>query len=169
MRRFTSRSKRWVVLAVVIGAGLLLAACSAENNGQNSLKPKGPQAHKIYNLFTPIFFVSVVVGELVLGAVVVFAVRFRYRAGKNENPKQIHGHTPLEIGWTIVPALILAVVAVPTVSTIWDLAERPVGPNVLKVDVVGKQWWWQFQLPKQHLVPASTQLHYSSKVTKGMV
>src|SRR5947209_8756398 len=124
MRRFTSRSKRWVVLAVVMGAGLLLAACSAENNRQNSLKPQGPQAHKIYNLFTPVFFVSVVVGVLVLGAVVVFAVRFRYRAGKNENPKQIHGSTPLEIGWTIVPALILAVVAVPTIITIFDLSKE---------------------------------------------
>ena len=59
MRRFTSRSKRWVGLAVVVGAGLLLAACSAENNGQNSLRPKGPAAQKIDNLFTPVFFVSV--------------------------------------------------------------------------------------------------------------
>ena len=49
------------------------------------------------------------------------------------------------------------------------MAERPVGPKVLKVDVVGKQWWWQFQFPKQHLVPASTQLAYSGSKTKGMV
>ncbi len=153
MRRFTSRSKRWVVLAVVMSAGLLLAACSAENNGQNSLKPKGPQAHKIYNLFTPIFFVSVVVGVLVLGAVVVFAVRFRYRAGKNENPKQIHGSTPLEIGWTIVPALILAVIAVPTIITVFDLHKEPTG-DVLNVTVVGKQWWWEFKYPKEKVVTA---------------
>ena len=153
MRRFTSRSKRWVGLAVVVGAGLLLAACSAENNRQNSLKPQGPQAHKIYNLFTPVFFVSVVVGVLVLGAVVVFAVRFRYRAGKNENPKQIHGSTPLEIGWTIVPALILAVIAVPTIITIFDLHKEPTG-DVLNVTVVGKQWWWEFKYPKEKLVTA---------------
>jgi cytochrome c oxidase subunit 2 len=142
-----------VGLAAVVGAGLLLAACSAENNGQNSLKPKGPQAHKIYNLFTPIFFVSVVVGVLVLGAVVVFAVRFRYRAGKNENPKQIHGSTPLEIGWTIVPALILAVIAVPTIITIFDLHKEPTG-DVLNVTVVGKQWWWEFKYPKEKVVTA---------------
>ena len=98
MRRLTSRSKRWVGLAVAVGSGLLLAACSAENNKQNSLKPQGPAATKIDNLFTPVFLVWVVVGVLVLGAVVVFAVRFRYRAGRNENPKQIHGSTPLEIG-----------------------------------------------------------------------
>ena len=154
MRRFTSRPKRWVGLAVVVGAGLFLAACSAENNRQNSLKPKGPAAQKIDNLFTPVFFVSVVVGVLVLGAVVVFALRFRYRAGKNENPKQIHGSTRLEIGWTIVPALILAVVAVPTIITIFDLSKEPTG-DVLNVTVVGKQWWWEFEYPKEKVVTAN--------------
>ena len=57
MRRFTSRGKRWVGPAIVLGlSSLLLAACSAEDNGQNSLKPEGPQAQKIDNLFIPVFF-----------------------------------------------------------------------------------------------------------------
>jgi cytochrome c oxidase subunit II len=147
------RPRRWVGPAVVLGSTLLLAACSADNNRQNSLKPKGPSADKINSLFTPVFWAAVVVGVLVLGAVVVFALRFRYRAGKNENPKQIHGSTRLEIGWTIVPALILAVVAVPTVKTIFDLHQEPTG-NVLNVTAIGKQWWWEFKYPKQKVVTA---------------
>jgi cytochrome c oxidase subunit II len=155
MRRFTSRGKRWVGPAVVLGlSSLLLAACSAEDNGQNSLKPEGPQADKIDRLFIPVFWVSVVIGVLVLGAVVVFALRFRYRSGKNENPKQIHGSTPLEIGWTIVPALILAVVAVPTIITIFDLNKEPTG-DVVNVTAVGKQWWWEFKYPEQDVVTAN--------------
>ncbi|HYU38709.1 MAG TPA: cytochrome c oxidase subunit II [Acidimicrobiia bacterium] len=139
--------------AVVLGSTLLLAACSAENNRQNSLKPKGPAADKIDSLFTPVFWVAVAVGVLVLSAVVVFALRYRYRAGKNDNPKQIHGSTPLEIGWTIVPALILAVIAVPTVKTIFDLHKEP-GGEVLNVTAIGKQWWWEFKYPKQKVVTA---------------
>jgi cytochrome c oxidase subunit 2 len=154
MRRRTPRSKRWVGLSVVLGSVSLLTACSAEDNGQNSLKPEGPAAEKIDNLFVPVFWVSVVIGVLVLGAVVVFALRFRYRTGKNENPKQIHGSTPLEIGWTIVPALILAVVAVPTVLTIFDLNEEPSG-DVLNVTAIGKQWWWEFKYPRQEVVTAN--------------
>jgi cytochrome c oxidase subunit II len=154
MRRLTSRSKRWVGLSVVLGSVSLLTACSAEDNGQNSLKPEGPAAEKIDNLFVPVFWISVVIGVLVLGAVVVFALRFRYRTGKNENPKQIHGSTPLEIGWTIVPALILAVVAVPTVLTIFDLNEEPSG-DVLNVTAIGKQWWWEFKYPRQEVVTAN--------------
>jgi cytochrome c oxidase subunit II len=155
MRHLSSRSKRWVGPAVALGASsLLFAACSAEDNGQNSLRPEGPQAEKIDNLFIPVFWISVVVGVLVLTAVVVFALRFRYRSGKNENPKQIHGSTPLEIGWTIVPALILAVVAVPTVITIFDLNEEPTG-DVVNVTAVGKQWWWEFKYPEQDVVTAN--------------
>lgn len=156
MRRLTSRSMRWAgPVAALGGVSLLLAACSAENNGQNSLKPKGPQAEKIDNLFTPVFFIAVIIGVLVLTAVVVFALRYRYRKGKNENPKQIHGSTPLEIGWTIVPALILAVVAVPTIITIFDLNKAPAGADVLNVRVIGKQWWWEFVYPDQKVVTAN--------------
>jgi cytochrome c oxidase subunit 2 len=154
MTQQTPRPRRWAGPAVVLGSTLLLAACSAENNRQNSLKPEGPAAEKIDNLFIPVFWVSVVVGVLVLTAVLVFALRFRYRAGRNENPKQIHGSTPLEIGWTIVPALILAVVAVPTVITIFDLNKQPSG-DVLNVTAVGKQWWWEFKYPRQDVVTAN--------------
>src|SRR5262245_8250143 len=156
MRRLSSRSKRWAGPAAVLGAlSLLLAACSAENNGQNSLKPRGPQAEKIDNLFIPVFWISVVIGVLVLGAVVVFALHYRYRSGRNENPKQLHGSTPLEIGWTIAPALILASVARPPIITMFDRSKPPPGPEVLDVRVIGKQWWWEFEYPEQKVVTAN--------------
>lgn len=149
-----SRPRRWLRLAIALGVGLVLASCGdAQRNDQNSLKPKGPAARTIDNLFTPVFWVAVVIGVLVLGALVIFAVRFRYRPGKNDNPKQIHGSTPLEIGWTIAPALILAVVAVFTIKTIFDLHGEPSG-SVLRVTAVGKQWWWEFKYPGQKIVTA---------------
>ena len=161
--------KRRIAAPILLaGIATLLAACS-NSNGQNSLDPKGPNAQKINDLFIPILGVAIVIGVLVVGVTVYMAIRFRQREGKPDNPKQVHGHTALEIGWTIVPALILAVVAVPTVATIWDLAERPTGANVLKVDATGKQWWWQFQLPKQAMVPQSTRLRYDLNKADGMV
>jgi len=160
------RLRRVSLVALLVGLGSVLAACG-NDNGQNSLQPKGPAAEKIDNLFIPILILAIVIGIAVLVATVVFALKFRYREGKPDNPKQIHGSTPLEIGWTIVPALILAVVAVPTIATIFDLAKEPKGPNVLQVTVEGKQWWWQFTLPPQPLVGerssdrvvTSTELH----------
>ncbi len=137
--------------AVLLGLALVVAGCSSNNNGQNSLQPKGRNARLISDLFIPIVILAGIIGVLVVGATVVFAIKFRHREGTDDNPKQIHGSTPLEIGWTIVPALILAVIAVPTIATIFKIAESPKG-EVLHATVVGKQWWWQAQYDKQDTV-----------------
>jgi cytochrome c oxidase subunit 2 len=101
----------------------------------------------------PILIISIVVGIAIIAATIFVALKFRYKKGVNENPKQIHGNTRLEIGWTILPALLLAIIAVPTVATIFDLAKNP-GPQALQVNVEGKQWWWQFDYPDAKVVTA---------------
>jgi cytochrome c oxidase subunit 2 len=148
-----SRGRRLVLVAVAAVA-LVLAACSeVKNNGQNSMEPKGSHAQKIYDLFVPILIIAIVVGIAIIVATIFVATKFRYKKGKNENPKQVHGNTRLEIGWTVLPALLLAIIAVPTVATIFDLAENP-GPQALQVHVVGKQWWWEFKYPDAKVVTA---------------
>ena len=101
----------------------------------------------------PILIIAIVVGIAITVATVFLALKFRYKKGTNENPKQVHGNTRLEIGWTVLPALLLAIIAVPTVATIFDLAENP-GPQALQVHVVGKQWWWEFKYPDAKVVTA---------------
>ncbi len=151
MRPRTTRGRR-IVLVAAIAMSALLAACGPENR-QNSLQPKGDAARKIDHLMTPVAFIAIVVGILVVGGTIYVGWRFRFRAGVNENPKQIHGNSKLEITWTIIPALVLAVIAVPTVSTIFSLAKDP-GPHALQVKVVAKQWWWSFQYPDEKVVTA---------------
>ena len=60
-----------------------------------------------------------------------------------EFPEQVHGRTVLEIGWTILPALILAGVAVGTVITILEINKEP--EDAIHVEVTGQQWWWQYK------------------------
>jgi cytochrome c oxidase subunit II len=161
-------------VTVAVAASLVLAGCSeANDNRQNSLQPKGPEAQKIDNLFWPIMIIASVIGIAIIIATVYFALKFRYRAGKNDNPKQVHGNTRLEIGWTIVPALLLAVVAVPTISTIFDLAAPPEA-DALEVTVVGKQWWWEFEYTDAKVVtadelviPAGRQVHLRLKACEA--
>jgi len=147
MRRSRFGRKWWLPALGVLA--LVLAACSTESgpdNGQNALHPKGKYSQQIDNLFTPIFWIAVAIGVFIICAVVFVALRYRQRPGRDDRPKQIHGSTPFEISWTIVPALILAVIAVPTVSTIFSLAEKPAHP--IEVTAIGKQWWWEFEYPK---------------------
>jgi cytochrome c oxidase subunit 2 len=141
-----------------VGAASLIAAgCGGNDNRQNSLHPDGPAAHTIMNLFSPFFWIAVVIGIGVLSATVILPLKFRASA-KNENPKQIHGHTALEITWTIIPALILATMAIFTVPTIFKLAKVPKGPDVIHVDVAAKQWWWEYKYPKEGIYTAN-ELH----------
>jgi cytochrome c oxidase subunit 2 len=141
-----SRRTRWTALGVgVVALALVVAGCGPDNQ-QNSLQPSGEEATKIDDLFWPIMIVAVLVGVFITVATVYVAVRFRARPGRDDRPKQTHGNTALEIGWTLIPAVILAVIAVPTVSLIFDLNE-PAAEDALRVDAVGKQWWWQFDYP----------------------
>ena len=110
-----------------IAAGLLLAAC-APNATQDTLQPVGDVAKEQKALFVPVFWVAVGVFVIVQGGILYIAIRYRHRKGRDRMPRQTHGNTRLEIGWTIAPAVVLAVVTVPTVALIWDLA-RPAAPG----------------------------------------
>ncbi|HEX5586301.1 MAG TPA: cytochrome c oxidase subunit II [Acidimicrobiia bacterium] len=157
-RKGTRTRTRRLVLAAAALTTLVLAGCSeAENNKQNALDPHGADAEKINNLFTPVAIIAILVGIFIIIATIFVALKFRYREGKNENPKQVHGNSRLEIGWTIIPALLLAVIAVPTVATIFDLADAPAA-DALEVTVIGKQWWWEFQYPSAKVITAN-ELH----------
>jgi len=135
------RKKLGLILGLVALA-VSSVAC-APHATQDSLKPQGPYADKIYHLFVPVFWMGVVVFVLVEGGILWFGIKYRHREGRDRMPPQIHGNTRLEIGWTILPAVVLAVIAVPTVATIWDLARKP-PPNAINVTVTGQQWWWKF-------------------------
>ncbi len=130
--------------ALGLGALAVLLASCASHASQDSLKPQGPYAREIKNLFVPVFWVAAGVFFIVEGGFVYILMRYRHRKGRDRMPLQTHGNTRLEIGWTILPALVLAAVMVPTVATIWDLARKPPA-GALDVTVEGHQWWWGFR------------------------
>jgi cytochrome c oxidase subunit 2 len=131
--------RRW---AALVGLALLLAAC-ASDAPQDSLDPAGPQARDIDNLFTPVIVIAAVVFVVVQALIVVAVIRFRRRPGDDELPDQIHGNTRLEIGWTILPALVLGVVSIFTVPVIFELNEEP--DDAVQVTVYGQKYWWAYE------------------------
>ena len=148
------RNKRNATIAAIIGlvvflvAGYLLLRGITDSVGHplNTLDPRGKQSHEIQNLVVPVFIIAGIVFLLVeVGLIWLFA---RFRRNKDDvdgvdEPVQLHGKTPLEIGWTVVPALILAVLAVFNVKTILELDQTSARP--LTITVEGQQWWWEYQ------------------------
>jgi cytochrome c oxidase subunit 2 len=147
--RRRSSGRRWRGLGALALLTLLFSACG-DDTPQNVFDAKGESARKINDLQIPVFIAAGVVGVLVFAAVLVVVLKYRQRPGDDHVPHQLHGKTGLEIAWTILPAVILIVVAVPTVALVIDLADTP--DDALQIDVVGQQWWWEFSYPDQGIV-----------------
>lgn len=138
-------------LGAVALSGLLLAGC-ASDAPQDTFKAEGPRAEQIKDLAIPIGIVAIVVGIIVGIALLLVVVKFRDK-GDGRTPKQTHGNTKLEIAWTIAPAVLLAAIAVPTITTIFDLDRKP--DNPLEVAVIGQQWWWEFNYNDNGIITAN--------------
>ena len=140
----SSSGHRAVRVAAMLAFGATLAGC-ATNAPQDTWKPAGENAQKIQDLQWWVFALAGVVGLVVFGVIVFVVVKFRDRG--QDMPEQTHGNPALEIGLTILPALILLAISIPTVSTIFQLAKTDDTQCV--VNVTGQQWWWEYDYPAQ--------------------
>ena len=131
-------------------------ACAGEQFPQSTLHPKSDFGWAIQDLFAGIFWWAVVVFVVVEGLLLYTIIRYRARPNAPK-PSQTHGHTILEVGWTIAPALILIFIAVPTVRTIFT-TQGGAPEGAMRVEVVGHQWWWEFRYPDLGIVTAN-ELH----------
>ena len=135
----SSTRRRWPLAALAVSAGTFLASC-ASNAPQDYFDPAGPNAEKIDTLQRPVFYIAAVVGLIVIGAVGYIVFKFKDRG--QDIPEQSHGNPKLEIALTILPAIILAGIAVPTVVTVFDLNKQDDTECI--INVTGQQWWWEY-------------------------
>ena len=142
-------SLKLVGMVAGLAAILLLIGCTP-SHPQSTFDAAGPVAEKQRTLFYIIFWAAVAVFVLVEGVLLYAVVRYRRRWWRDAMPVQAHGNTPLEIGWTVAPAIVLAVIAVPTVIYIFDISRDP-PPDALEVRVIGHQWWWEFEYTRDDL------------------
>jgi cytochrome c oxidase subunit 2 len=139
-------------------AGLAVLSACARNYPQTTLAPKSEFARTIDGVFMHTVWWGLAVFVIVEALLLYIMFRYRERPGSQAKPEHVHGHTRLEIAWTVAPAIILAFIAVPTIRAIFVTQDMtPLGGD-LKVRVIGHQWWWQFQYPDLHVVTAN-ELH----------
>jgi cytochrome c oxidase subunit 2 len=135
---------------------LVLVGCNPEHYPQTTLIPRGDFARIADDLLDTTVKWALLVFVLVEGVLIYAIFRFRGKPGDPE-PHQIHGNTTVEIIWTVIPALILAAIAVPTVRAIFQTNATP-GKEALTIEVVGHQWWWEFRYP-QYNVTTANEIH----------
>lgn len=141
----------WVVLAVWGVPSALGQASGGGTSGQTSWwLPENvfPAADPIDRMFYFILYLTGAVCVAVFAVLMVFLIRYRYRAGRQA--KFIHGHSGLEAVWTLIPTVVMALTAAFSQAT-WTAIKNPPavadGEDVVRLEVIGKQFQWYYRYP----------------------
>ena len=148
---FTSWKKK---LDVIIFGFLLIfsyvnpAISSEPKPWQMDLQePAGIIATKATDLHNFLLVVITLISVFVLGLLVYVCIKFREKP--NVQPSKTSHNTIIEIIWTVVPVLILVVIAIPSFKLLYlTEADKPVD---MVVKVSGAQWYWNYEYPDEEI------------------
>jgi cytochrome c oxidase subunit II len=137
--------------AIAVTAGALFGSASAALAGLGQPSPwqigmqgsATPVMDDITLFHNVLLVIIALITAFVLGLLLIVIVRFNARA--NPTPSRTTHNTPIEVLWTIVPVIILALIAVPSFRLLF--LELDVPKPDLTVKVTGKQWFWTYAYP----------------------
>lgn len=150
MRFVTSTLRDAAAAAAATLIAFFPAAASAQNGmpqpWQMNLQPAATEVATFIHWFHDwINILIVTISVFVLALIVYVAYRFNER--RNPVPAKTTHHALLEVAWTIIPVLILVVVAIPSFRLLKLQLEVPKADITVKV--TGKQWYWSYEYPQE--------------------
>jgi len=160
-RTIASRAVGLLILlaGVLLAASLCTASTPVNHQVPSIFDPHSTPAESIRHLS---FFVLGITGLIFL---VVFSllsyvvVKFRSRVGGAERePAQVYGSTQIELAWTVIPILIVAVLFLATARVIHEIQDAPRPAGAVELTAIGHQFWWEFRYPELGIVTAN-ELH----------
>jgi len=154
MDRLTMSGRRLIELIVLYFG--YAAAVARANNSTSIFAPASTPAQEIFGLSMFVLAVTAII-FLVVCALLAFAVvKFRARAtDAASEPAQVYGSTQIELAWTVIPILIVAVLFLATARVIHAIQDVPKPVSAVDVTVIGHQFWWEFRYPKLGIVTAN--------------
>ncbi len=128
----------------------------AQNGGIAPPDTASPSGDAINEVYWVVFAICAVVFLAVESTLILFVIRYRRRKGTPADAEgpQVYGNTRVEIVWTLVPALLLLILAIYTFSRVPDVEAKPGGgdmANVVTIEVTGHQFYWQYRYPNDAL------------------
>lgn len=138
---------RNLALAAAMGltqAAMTLPAAALPFDYELGMQPAAsPVMTQIEDFHRLLLWITVAVC-LVVAAMLVWII-VRYRAKANPVPSKVSHNTILEVVWTIIPVVILVIIAVPSFRLLYFQGTIP-KPD-LTIEAIGKQWYWTYQYP----------------------
>ncbi|GIO05187.1 cytochrome c oxidase subunit 2 [Brevibacillus reuszeri] len=136
----------WRQLSLFGLLALVLTGCGKDE--LSALKPSGPVAAMQYDLMKLSSAIMIGVFVVVMLIFTYVLIRYRKRPGQQGIPKQVEGNHALEILWTVIPFLLLIIMAIPTVTTGFALGKVYSKEEAVQVTVTAHQFWWEFEYPE---------------------
>ena len=136
-------------LIAAAGMGLAPVAAQAAGTGQPEpwqvamQVPVTPIASELHAFHTELMWIITVITLFVLALLVIVIVRFNERA--NPTPSKTSHNTAIEIAWTILPVLILVVIAIPSFRLLRNQLIIPKADITIKT--IGHAWYWEYEYP----------------------
>jgi cytochrome c oxidase subunit 2 len=139
----TSRPQKRISAAALCLAALGWAGSAGANTSNGYNLPTGVTdlARDMYGLHMEVFWICVGIAVVVFGAMIYTLVKFRHSQGAVADTSMLHS-TKVEIIWTIIPVIILVVMAVPAAELI--LKQEDTRNSQLSIRVTGYQWKWEY-------------------------
>jgi len=134
--------------AALSALGSFASSASAQQHARpgqmGMIEPVTPIAREMYDFHNLLMVVITVITIFVLALIIYVMMRFNEKA--NPNPSRTTHSTALEVAWTIIPVLILVVIAIPSFRLLTHQLVLPAADVTIKV--TGKQWYWSYDYPK---------------------
>ena len=88
----------------------------------------------------------ILLGVVFLVFITLFYICIRFKSSSNPIPMKFKDNLALEIGWTILPVIILITIAIPSFKILYRTEHIPASDMTVKV--IGRQWYWTYQYPE---------------------
>lgn len=139
-----------VVTLVLLGLGYLTAT-------RLDVLPEAASSRALLvdQLFRVMLGIAAVIFFLVEGALIYAVIRFRQPPEDDSDAVPVHENLPLELTWTLIPALIVIVIGVYSFRVLTRVEAAP--PDALVVEVIARQFSWEFRYPEAGV--SSQELH----------
>ncbi|HLR65048.1 MAG TPA: cytochrome c oxidase subunit II [Pseudogracilibacillus sp.] len=130
---------------IILGSlAFILSGCGRDN--LTALVPKGYGAQVSMDLIILTTVVMTFVFIVVMIIFILVLLKFRKKKGdKVINPEQTEGNKLLETVWTIIPIILVVIMAVPTVYATFHLADDSDKDDHINIHVFGNQYWWHYE------------------------
>ncbi|MBV9046336.1 MAG: cytochrome c oxidase subunit II [Alphaproteobacteria bacterium] len=135
-------------IGAVAVAGLMVfagAALGAPHDYEMGLQPAAsPVMERIESFHSLLLYIITAITLFVLALLVWIVIRYNRRS--NPVPSKTHHNTLLEVAWTVIPVIILVIIAIPSFKLLYYEEDRP--PADVKIRAIGKQWFWTYEYPQ---------------------